>query len=320
MKTNKIAATGVEVTPLIFGTSALGSMPDTYGYAVDNARAQATLEAIFEGPVNCLDTSNNYGMGESEKRIGDAIRARGGLPEGFVISTKMDRDMETGRFDADRARRSLEESLTRMGVDRVGILHLHDPEHCADLGDITGEGGSLDELFKMKEEGLCDAVGLAMGRLDIMLPIVKDRPFDALINHNRWTLLNRSADELFDYAHSKGMAILNAAPYAGGVLAKGANAAPRISYTPADEEALKPVRAIEALCAEHGVAVGAAALQFSMRDPRVASTVIGVSKPERVVETLDWASAKLPPELWDALAALTFDTTDPEANRDYKPG
>ncbi len=315
-----IKTTGVAVTPIIFGTSALGSMPDTYGYAVDEARARDTLEAIFRGPVNCLDTSNNYGMGESEKRIGDAIRARGGLPEDFVISTKVDRDMETNRLDAARVRRSFEESLERMGVDRVGILHLHDPEHCADLGEITRDGGALDEVFKLKEEGLCDAVGLAMGRLDIMLPIVKDRPFDTLINHNRWTLLNRSADELFTYAHGQGMAILNAAPYAGGVLAKGASAAPRISYSPADEEALKPVRAIEAICAAHGVAMGAAALQFSMRDPRVASSVIGVSKPDRVAETLDWATAQIPQALWDQLAALPFDTTDPEAHRVYKLG
>ncbi len=315
-----IKTTGVAVTPIIFGTSALGSMPDTYGYAVDEARARDTLEAIFRGPVNCLDTSNNYGMGESEKRIGDAIRARGGLPEDFVISTKVDRDTETNRLDAARVRRSFEESLERMGVDRVGILHLHDPEHCADLGEITRDGGALDEVFKLKEEGLCDAVGLAMGRLDIMLPIVKDRPFDTLINHNRWTLLNRSADELFTYAHGQGMAILNAAPYAGGVLAKGASAAPRISYSPADEEALKPVRAIEAICAAHGVAMGAAALQFSMRDPRVASSVIGVSKPDRVAETLDWATAQIPQALWDQLAALPFDTTDPEAHRVYKLG
>ena len=320
MEKRQIGQTGIEVTPLIFGTSSLGNMPDTYGYAVDEDRARSTLDAIFDGPVNCLDTSNNYGMGESEKRIGDAIRARGGLPEGFVISTKLDRDMETGRFDAARARQSLEESLTRLGVDKVGILHLHDPEHSADLSEITGEGGSLDELFKMKEEGLADAVGLAMGRIDMMFPILRDRPFDTLINHNRWTLLNRSADEMFDYAHQQGMAILNAAPFAGGVLAKGADAMPQISYSPADEEALAPVRRIEAACAKHGVATGAAALQFSTRDPRMTSTVLGVTKPERVGQMLDWDSVTLPEALLSELAALPFDSNDPEANRVYRPG
>lgn len=320
MKRNTIKDTGIEITEICFGTSGLGDMPDTYGYEVSEARARETLDAIFEGPVNFLDTSNNYGMGRSEVRIGDAIRARGGLPEGFVLSTKLDRDMETGRFDADRARRSLEESLEKLGLDYVHVLHLHDPEHSRDLDEITRTGGALDELFKMKGEGLAQAVGLAMGKLDMMFPILKSLPFDALISHNRYTLLNRSADEMFDYAKGQGMAILNAAPYAGGVLAKGSAVMPRITYSPADDEALEPVRRIEALCAEHGVAPGAAALQFSMRDPRVASTICGVSKPERVTQTLEWATADLPQALWDALADLPFDISDPEANREYKPG
>lgn len=320
MKRNTIKDTGIEITEICFGTSGLGDMPDTYGYEVSEARARETLDAIFEGPVNFLDTSNNYGMGRSEVRIGDAIRARGGLPEGFVLSTKLDRDMETGRFDADRARRSLEESLEKLGLDHVHVLHLHDPEHSRDLDEITRTGGALDELFKMKGEGLAQAVGLAMGKLDMMFPILKSLPFDALISHNRYTLLNRSADEMFDYANAQGMAILNAAPYAGGVLAKGSAVMPRITYSPADDEALEPVRRIEALCAEHGVAPGAAALQFSMRDPRVASTICGVSKPERVTQTLEWATADLPQALWDALADLPFDISDPEANREYKPG
>lgn len=320
MKRRNIGKTGIKVSPICFGTSSLGNMPDTYGYDVSEARARETLEAIFSSDVNFIDTSNNYGFGRSEARIGDAIRANGGLPEGFVISTKLDRDMETGRFDAARARASLEESLTRLGLDRVQVLHLHDPEHARDLSEITGTGGSIEELFKMKEEGLADAVGLAMGKNDMMFDILQRFPFDTLISHNRYTLLNRSADEIFDYAHGQGMAILNAAPYAGGVLAKGSAAMPRISYSPADAEALEPVVRIEALCAERGVAPGAAALQFSMRDPRITSTICGVSKPECVHETLGWAGAELPRALWEALEALPYDTADPEAHRVYKPG
>ncbi len=295
-------------------------MPDTYGYAVSETRARETLEAIFESPVNFIDTSNNYGFGRSEARIGDAIRARGGLPEGFVISTKLDRDMETLTFDADRARRSLEESLTRLGVDRVQILHLHDPEHAGDLSQITRDGGAMDELFNMKEEGLAQAVGLAMGKNDLMFQLIQDWPFDTLISHNRWTLLNRSAEQIFGYAAEEGMAILNAAPYAGGVLAKGSAEMPRISYSPADDAALQPVREIEAICAAHDIAPGAVALQFSTRDTRVTSTIAGVSKPERVQQTLEWVNAEVPPIAWEALTALPYDTTDPEAHRVYKPG
>ncbi|WP_343079097.1 aldo/keto reductase [Ostreiculturibacter nitratireducens] len=320
MKKRAIGKTGLEVTDICFGASALGDMPDTYGYAVDEERARATVRAVFDGPVNFLDTSRNYGFGRSEERIGAVIRERGGLPDGFVLSTKLDRDMETGRFDAARARQSIEESLKALSLDRVQILHLHDPEHARDLKEITREGGALDELFKIKEEGLADAVGLAMGRVDMMFPILRDWPFDTLISHNRYTILNRSADEMFDYAHKAGMAIFNAAPFAGGVLAKGSAAMPRVTYQEADAEALAPVREVEALCAEYGVAPGAAALGFSLRDPRITSTIVGVSKPERVAQTLEWAGASIPEEAWKAFEGFAHSSEDPESNREYKPG
>ena len=320
MQRKPLGSTGLSVTPICFGTSGLGNMPDTYGYEVDEARARQTLEAIFEGPVNFIDTSNNYGFGRSEARLGDAIKAHGGLPDGFVLATKLDRDMDTGRFDAARARRSIEESLERLNVDRVGVLHLHDPEHAADLSEITRDGGAIDELFKIKDEGLAGAVGLAMGRIDIMFPILKDHPFDAIVSHNRFTLLNRSADEMFSHAAGRGIAILNAAPYAGGVLAKGSAEMPMVTYQKANEEQLAPVRSVEEICQNHRIAPGAAALQFSLNDLRITSTIVGVTAPERIAQTLDWAATSLSEQAWDALNALPFSTDDPEANRDYRPG
>lgn len=320
MEKRPIGSTGLEVTPIGYGASGLGSMPDTYGYAVDEGRARDTLRRIFEGPVNLLDTSRNYGAGRSEERIGAAIRDRGGLPEGFVLSTKLDRDMETGRFDGARARRSFEESLTALGLDRVQILHLHDPEHAADLADITGRGGALDTLFRLRDEGMATAVGLAMGRVELMLDLLADWPFDVLITHNRFTLLNRQAEALFDLAAARGTAIFNAAPFAGGVLAKGADQTNRVAYQETDEAGLAPVRRVEAVCARHGVAPGAAALQFSARDPRITATIVGVSRPDSIERTLDWAAAAIPAAAWDALDALPFSTEDPEANRVYRPG
>ncbi|MGR3793566.1 aldo/keto reductase [Vannielia sp. SX4] len=320
MTTRTLGPGGPAVSSICFGTSALGDMPDTYGYAVSEDRAAATLRAIFDGPCNFIDSSRNYGFGRSEERIGAAIAERGGLPEGFVLATKLDRDMETGRFDAARVRESIEESLTALGVDRVDLLHLHDPEHARDLDEIRGKGGALDELFKLKDEGIAGAVGLAMGRLDIMFPLVKERPFDVILNHNRYTLLNRAADEMFSWAHEAGMTVLNAAPYAGGVLAKGSAVMPQITYQKADDDALAPVRAIEEVCTRHQVPPGAVALQFSLRDPRIASTVIGVSSPERVAQTVGWAEWDIPPEVWDELENLGYSTEDPEANREYRPG
>lgn len=320
MKMHPVGTTGLSISEIGFGTAPLGEMPDTYGYSVDDATARAALHAIFDGPVNLMDTSRIYGFGRSEQRIGDAIRERGGLPAGFVLSTKLDRDFETGQFDASRARRSFEESLTALGLDHVQMLHLHDPEHALDISEITRPGGALDVLFQLKEEGLAKAVGLAMGRLDIMLPMVKDRPFDVVLSHNRFTLLNRSANELFDYAQANGIAVINAAPYAGGVLAKGSDRVTKITYQDVDASKLEPVRRIEQICAAHGIAPGAAALQFSMQDPRVASTVIGVSKAERVVQTLDWAAQAISPAVWAELLALGYEADDPEAERVYKPG
>jgi D-threo-aldose 1-dehydrogenase len=320
MKHTRIGNTGIEVTNISFGTSALGNMPDTYGYEVDEERARETIRKIFAGPVNVLDTSRNYGFGRSEERMGAVIHEMGGIPDGFVISTKLDRDSETGRFDAARARKSLEESLAALNLDKVQILHLHDPEHAPDLEQITLKGGALDELVRMREEGLADAIGLAMGRLDIMVPILRDWPFDVLINHNRYTLLNRSADEMFSDAHQAGIAIFNAAPFAGGVLAKGSSVTTRVTYQEADETGLEPVRRIEALCKQHGVSLGAAALQFSMRDPRITSTITGVSRLESIDRTLEWAGEAIPEDFWSEIERLPFSSEDPEANRDYRLG
>jgi D-threo-aldose 1-dehydrogenase len=325
MKTDPIekialGRTRLSVSKLCFGMAPIGNMPDTYGYGVDPELARDTVRAVFDSPVNFLDTSRNYGFGRSEQRIGEVIRERGGLPGGFVISTKLDRHMETNRFDGARARRSLEESLKTLNVDRIQLLHVHDPEYASSLSDVTGPRGALAELFRMKEEGLAQAVGLAAGRADIMMPLLRDWDFDALITHNRFTLANRNAEEMMDYAHQRGIAILNAAPYSGGVLAKGTASHRRYVYQEASPEMLEPIARIEQVCDRHGIPPGAAALQFSLRDERVTSTICGISKPERIKQTLDWSRYPIPQAVWDELTALPFDNGDPEATRNYKPG
>ena len=202
-----IGRSGLKVPRIGFGTSGLGSMPATYGYSVDEERARATVHAVLDGPAPFIDTSRNYGHGRSEERVGAVIRERGGLPKNAILSTKLDRDAEGGnRFDAAQVRRSLEASLKALGVDRVHLLHLHDPEYAADLSEVTGPRGAIAELFRMKEEGIAQAVGLAAGRVDIMMPMLRDFDFDALITHNRFTLANRNAVEMLDLAQRKGIA------------------------------------------------------------------------------------------------------------------
>ncbi len=315
-----LGTTGLSVSPIGFGAAPLGGMPDTYGHDVDEEAARTTIRAIFASPVNHLDASRVYGAGRAEERIGAVIREEGGLPDGFVLATKLDRDVATGQFDADRARRSAEESLTALGVDRFQILHLHDPEHARDLDEIRRPGGAIDTLFRMKEEGLAQTVGLAMGRTDMLLPLLQGWPFDVVLTHNRFSLLNRSAGPVLDYAVANGIAVFNAAPFAGGILAKGSDRVRRITYQDADEGALAPIRAIEEICARHGVPMGAAALQFSTREPRVAATIIGVSRPERVQQTLDWMATDIPDAVFAELSTIAFSTEDPEADRQYVPG
>ena len=315
-----VGSSGVAVPRIGFGATALADMPDTYGYSVGEERALATINAILDQPHGFIDTSRNYGLGRSEALIGKVVRARGGWPEGRILSTKLDRDMDTLRFDAAQARRSLEESLEALGVDRVDILHLHDPEYASDLADVTGRGGALDQLMRMKEEGLTRAVGLAAGRVDIMMPILRDWDFDALITHNRYTLVNRNAEAMLDLAKARGIAVFNAAPYASGALAKGAASQQRYVYQVATEAVLQPIRRVEEVCARHGIPLGAAALQFSLRDPRIASTILGVSRPERIAETLEWANWPISDEAWRELLALQATSDDPEATREYSPG
>ncbi|WP_291743173.1 aldo/keto reductase [Bauldia sp.] len=317
IETTRLGRTGLTVSRICFGTAPVGSMPEVYGHDTSVEEAKATVRAILDGPSNFLDTSRNYGAGRSEERIGMVIRERGGLPDGFVLGTKLDRDPETDRFSASAMRRSFEQSLAALGVDRVGLLHLHDPEYAADIEEVTRPGGGLSELYKIREEGLCDAVGLAAGRVDVMMPILERFDFDAIITHNRFMLVNRNAEAMIDHAHGKGIAVLNAAPFAGGVFAKGSAANPRIVYQEAGDAALAPVRAVEEVVARYDVPLGAVALQFSMRDPRITSTICGVGKPDEIAGIAAWANVPVPDALWEELAALPVSRDDPEATRNY---
>ncbi len=316
IETVKLGRTGLVVPKLGFGTAQIASMPMAYGFTVELDQARATVRAIFAGPAKFLDTARNYGHGRGEERIGDVLREIGGLPEGFVLSTKLDRDFDTDLFDGDRARRSLEHSLAALGIDHIPLLNLHDPEYALDLADVTRPGGALSALFKMKEEGLVDAVGLAAGRVDVMMPILRDWDFDAVMTHNRFTLVNRNAEAMIDFCAGRGIAVLNAAPYASGVLAKGSHSGTRYVYQEASDEILSPIRRIEDICNRYSVPTGAAALQFSLRDSRVTTTVVGASRPERIAQTLEWANWPIPDAMWEELLALPYATDDPEETRE----
>ncbi|MEU1972951.1 aldo/keto reductase [Microbacterium sp. NPDC019599] len=303
MTTRELGPGGPVVTELCVGTSPLGGMPQIYGYDVEAERAIATVLRAFESGIGFLDTSNNYGGGESEKRIGEAIRRAGGLPEGFVVATKADPVPGDGEFTGDRVLASFEESLERLGLDRVPVFYLHDPEHF-DFDDLSAPGGAVDAMVELKRRGAVDRIGVAGGDLGAMRRYVDTGAFDILLNHNRYTLLDRSADALIDHALAAGLVYVNAAPFASGMLAKPAADRPRYQYGMPSDEIVERTERLRALCAAHGVSLPAVALQFSTRDPRVSSTVVGVSSPQRVDELVANAAAPIPAELWDELRDL----------------
>jgi D-threo-aldose 1-dehydrogenase len=138
----------------------------------------------------------------------------------------------------------------------------------------------------------------------LMIRFVETGLFEAVITHNRYTLVNRSAESLLDVAAQRGVAALNAAPYGSGILAKGPDAYARYEYREAPSEMVERVRAMEMACREFGVPLAAAALQFSLRDPRVVSTIVGISRPERVEQTIELATHLIPDELWKQLDSL----------------
>lgn len=287
-----LGQTGLAVTPLCLGCSGLGSMPEIFGYEVPFERAVATVSRMLAGPINFLDTSADYSDGESERRIGAALRDRGGLPDGVVLATKA--------FAGSDVRRSAEESLLRLGIDKFQLLHLHDPELIG-FEAAMAPGGPVEELVRLRDEGIAEHIGVAGGPIDMLIEFVRTDLFEVVLTHNRYTLVDRSAEPLLDEANRSSVGVVNAAVFGGGMLAKGPDHVSTYRYEPAGDELVERVRVIERLCERHGVPLGAVALQFSLHEARIASTVVGVSRPERIDQLLAWAARPIPDELWEKL-------------------
>jgi D-threo-aldose 1-dehydrogenase len=310
-----LGRTGLRVQPLCIGCAQLGDMPETFAYSVAEAQALETYHAILDGPIRFLDTAAAYGDGESERRLGLVLRARGGLPAGFVLGTKADRDLHTGDFSGEQVRRSVEGSLRRLGLSRLELCYLHDPEHTT-FEAAMAPAGPVEALRRCRDEGLIAHLGVAGGPIPMMIRYVETGLFEAAISHNRHTLLNRSAEPLWDVCAHRGVAALNAAPYGSGILAKGPGTYARYAYQDAAPEVVARARRLQELCAAAGVPLGAAALQLSLRDPRIVSTIVGISRPERLAQTTAWAEHPIPEDLWAELErAVPPESVDPEAAR-----
>jgi D-threo-aldose 1-dehydrogenase len=305
------------VPPIAVGCAPMGNMVDTFLYAVSEEEAVATIKAAMDSPIDYIDTAALYGNGESERRVGLALKELGGLPEGAVLQTKQGRDPENDDYSGETVKRRMERSLKLLGVDRVDIVYLHDAEWTT-FEEAMAPDGPVPVLQAFKEQGVVDYLGVASGPNEVELQYIETGLFDAVITHNRFTLLTRNADPVIDTAHERGMAVLNAAPYGSGILARGPESYPRYAYQQASEEMIARVNELRAICDRYGVALAAAALQYSLLDPRIDVTIVGMSRPERLQQTIDLASVDIPPVLWEEVNALPpLDQGDPEVNR-YK--
>ncbi len=162
--------TGLSVSQISVGCAPLGDMPDTFDFSVGKERAHDTLRAVFDSPINLLDTAAAYGDGESELRIGEVLEELGGLPEGRVLATKADRGPRTGDFSTEQIKRSVERSLELLGMGRLQLVHLHDPKYLREPGRepfeyMMARGGPVEVLQEFKEEGVISHLGIA-GRWD----------------------------------------------------------------------------------------------------------------------------------------------------------
>jgi D-threo-aldose 1-dehydrogenase len=295
-----LGATGLAVTAVTVGGAPLGSMPENFGHEVSADDGIALAGYVLDSPVRAIDTANGYSGGESERRIGVAIQRRGGLPGDFLVATKV--DARGGDYSGARVRASVAESQQRLGLDQLPLVYLHDPEY-HDFDALSAPGGAVDTLMALRDEGVIGHVGLAGGTAPQMQRYLALGGFEVLLVHNRWTLVDRSATELVAQAEDLGVALVNAAIYGGGILAKPGSTT-RYGYQEASPATLEAVTAMQRLCAEQGTDLATAALQASVRDPRVSTTVVGLSSPARLDALLAALRVELPETLFDSLEEL----------------
>ena len=301
-----LGRTGLTVSAVVAGGGPIGSMPEMFGYDVPADQAIGLVVDLFGSPIRVIDTSNGYSNGESERRIGQAIIRAGGLPTDYLIATKV--DGKDGDYSGERVRQSIKESMERLGLERLPLVYLHDPEFALDQG-LDAPSGAVDVLTQLQSEGLIGSLGVAGGDVPVMHRFLDLGVFDVLLSHNRWTLVDRSADELFDRASSAGIGVVNAAYLGGGLLADPQKSR-MYGYRPAQQATLDAAVKLQDLCKDWHTDLPTAALQFSLRDPRVDMSIVGISKPERIQPLLASADIVLPDRFWADVDVLLPDQSN----------
>lgn len=293
----RLGLTGIDVSPVTLGTSFLGNPAQPDGTPAPEAYGLA--REMLASRFAAVDTSNNYAQGRSETVLGGVLR-EGVLQDGHLVITKADADPVTGHFDRDRVWRSFEESTQRLGLEKLPLFHLHDP-FALSFEEAFAPGGAVQGMTELKDQGLVGAIGIAAGEITPMRQFVGSGVFDAVLTHNRYTIVDRRAEDLLQDATERGMGVFNAAPFGGGLLAgKGTSYA----YRESPAALLEWLDKAKALCAEWSLELPAVALQFSLNSPLIHSTVVGVNRPERLEDLQRLQSVSVPPEFWTELEKL----------------
>ena len=319
----KLGRTGLEVSILGFGTAPLGDL----FVRLDDATAIATVERAFALGINLLDTSPLYGHGLSEHRCGTMIRR---VPrQDIVVCTKVGRWMDPlhGRGDGsgfvggqphravidysyDGTMRSVEQSLLRLGTDRLDLLLIHDVDiwthGAAAIENRFREAmsGTYVALDKLRAEGRVAGIGVGVNEAEMCVRFAQAGSFDTMLLAGRYSLLEQPAlAEFLPLAQQQGMGVMLGGVFNSGILATGAVRGAKYNYQDAPPEILAKVTHIERVCAAHGVALPTAALHFALGHPAVASVVLGAQSPVEVERNAAALGSEVPAALWSDLKA-----------------
>ncbi|WP_405885419.1 aldo/keto reductase [Streptomyces sp. NBC_01384] len=310
MRTSRLGRSTVEVTRLGFGGGPLGGL---FAPLDDDTAAEA-LATAWNAGIRYFDTSPHYGIGHSERRIGELLRTK--TRAAFTLSTKVGRLLvpqdPAGRvdesfevpathrrvwdFSCDGVRRSVEDSLARMGVDRIDVLFLHDAEQHFETALRDG----YPALAELRAEGLVGAIGAGMYDPAKLTRLVRDADVDVVMLSGRYTLLDHSAlDDLLPACAERGVSVLAASIFNSGLLAtpRPAAGAP-YDYAPASPELLRRVHRIADVCEAHGVTLPQAAMAFPLLHPVVAGIVVGMRSADEVRADIESYEADVPSGLW----------------------
>src|SRR5579864_973198 len=305
LPTRKLGKTGLDVCVVGIGCAWLGRQPDN---TINFEMGVAAVIAALEAGIRLIDTASLYSFGEAERMVGEALRQRPDLARDTLVETKV-RDVRDFTYSADEARRSVETSMQRMGMDRIPMIYIHDPP-AEILGRVVGPGGALAGLRELQAQGVVGHIGIASNNPWDNAPYVETGEFEAVIVPDAFSLISQVARErIFPAAERFGMGVVIATPLERGLLATGTGGLRpedhiNRSFSP---EVLTHVENIEALCAEYGVSLLAAALQYVVRHPLVSATVPGFRSPDQPRASVEAMLEPIPEAFWQAVEPLVRD-------------